>query len=132
MVEVLQSRVLLRPGDMDASLRFYEEQLGLARYREWGRRPHRGVVFFLGGGFLELTERSPSAPPRPPPRGVRLWLQVEDLQHAHDELRDRGVEIEESPERKPWGLLEMAVRDPDGLQLILIETPLDHPLRRRQ
>lgn len=132
MVEVLQSRVLLRPEDMDASLGFYEDRLGLTRYREWGRRPRRGVVFFLGGGFLELTERPPSALPPPPPARVRLWLQVEDLQHAHDELRDRGVEIEEPPERKPWGLLEMAVRDPDGLQLILIETPVDHPLRRRQ
>lgn len=129
MVQVLQSRVLLRPADMDASLRFYEERLGLARYREWGSPPARGVVFFLGGGFLELSESSGAS--RPAPAGVRLWLQVEDLEGAHAELRERGVAVEEPPERKPWGLIEMSVRDPDGLQLILIETPLDHPLRRR-
>lgn len=131
MVEILQSRVLLRPADMDAALEFYERRLGLARYREWGRRPRRGVVFFLGGGFLELTEQAGGGGARPP-AGVRLWLQVDDLQAAHRQLRDRGVAIEEPPERKPWGLLEMRIRDPDGLQLVLIETPLDHPLRRRE
>lgn len=127
MVHVLQSRVLLRPADMDASLAFYEDRLGLARYREWGTRPGRGVVFFLGGGYLELSERGHG----PDPAGVRLWLQVADLEAAHEELRAAGVPVDRPPERKPWGLLEMDVHDPDGLRLVLVETPLDHPLRRR-
>lgn len=128
MVQVLQSRVLLRPADLDTSVRFYEEQLGLARYREWGERPHRGIVYFLGGGFLELNEGGEHVTPQ----GVRLWLQVEDVHAAADELRAVGVRIDEEPERKSWGLIEATVHDPDGLPLVLIETPLDHPLRRRQ
>jgi hypothetical protein len=28
-------------------------------------------------------------------------------------------------------LIEATVHDPDGLPLVIIETPLDHPLRRR-
>ena len=31
---------------------------------------------------------------------------------------------------KPWGLLEMTVRDPVGLGLILVEVPPGHPHRR--
>ncbi|MBV9039833.1 MAG: VOC family protein, partial [Acidimicrobiia bacterium] len=34
-------------------------------------------------------------------------------------------------ERKPWGLREMWIRDPDGLTIVIVEVPEDHPLRRR-
>ncbi len=128
MVQVLQSRVLLRPRDFERSLHFYEEQLGLVRYREWGEQPHRGVVLFLGGGYLELGESGEGEAPR----GARLWLQVADLDDSVAELRSAGITIDEPPEHKPWGLLEAVVRDPDGLRLVLVETPVTHPLRRRQ
>jgi catechol 2,3-dioxygenase-like lactoylglutathione lyase family enzyme len=127
-VDVLQSRVLLRPTDFERSLDFYDEQLGLSRYREWGDAGHRGVVYFLGGGYLELIESGAGEAPT----GVRLWLQVADVHAERDRLAARGVAIAEEPERKPWGLIEMVVEDPDGLPLVIIETPLDHPLRRRQ
>jgi catechol 2,3-dioxygenase-like lactoylglutathione lyase family enzyme len=125
-VHVLQSRVLLRPADFGAAVAFYEHQLGLVRYREWGKPPRRGIVYFLGGGYLELAEGQGERP-----AGVRLWLQVADAQAAAEELAARGVEILEPPERKPWGLIELAVADPDGLPVVVVETPLDHPLRRR-
>ena len=131
-MHVLASRCLLRPGDMDATIDFYEKRLGLVRFREWGDAPHRGIVYFLGGGYLELTETSPGQPRPPRPAGVRLWLQVVDVWEACAELAALGVTIDEPPERKPWGLIEATVHDPDGLPLIIIETPLDHPLRRRE
>jgi catechol 2,3-dioxygenase-like lactoylglutathione lyase family enzyme len=116
---------------MEAAIDFYERRLGLVRYREWGHPPHRGVVFFLGGGFLELTETPPDRPRPPTPVGaVRLWLQVADVRSTRDELAARGVTIEAEPERKPWGLVELVVRDPDGLPVVVVETPPDHPLRR--
>lgn len=127
MVQVLQSRVLLRPQDFDRSVAFYEEQVGLVRYRDWGE-PVSGVVFFLGGGFLELTRGGTATDL---PAGFRLWWQVPDVHAAADELAGRGVEIIHPPERKPWGLIECTVHDPDGTELVLIETPVDHPLRRR-
>jgi predicted enzyme related to lactoylglutathione lyase len=126
-VHILQSRLLLRPADLDRSITFYEGQLGLARYREWGESPHRGVVYFLGGGYLELSEGAGADAPR----GVRLWLQVADATAAHAELLAAGVRIVAPPARKPWGLIELEIDDPDGLRLVVIETPIDHPLRRR-
>lgn len=127
-MHVLQSRILLRPTDFERSIAFYEQQIGLVRYREWGNPPHRGVVYFLGGGFLELAESGRSEPPA----GVRLWLQVADAGAARAELASRGVGIVEEPGIKPWGLVEMLVEDPDGLPLIMVEIPVTHPLRRRQ
>jgi len=61
-MEILSSRVLLRPQDLERSLRFFEDTLGLAVYREWGEGKTRGVVFFLGGGLLEVSSTSPEPP----------------------------------------------------------------------
>ena len=126
-VEILTSRILLHPTDLDRSLRFYEQTIGLAIYREWGTGPSRGVVFFLGGGgLLEVSGRNPE----PPSGATGLVLQVRDLGATRAWLAERGVAVEAEPEHKPWGLLEMTVRDPDGLALIFVEVPPDHPRRR--
>ena len=58
-MEVLSSRVLLRPSDLERSVHFYEETLGLAVYREWGEGRSRSVVFFLGGGLGPLRDGRP-------------------------------------------------------------------------
>ncbi|GHJ42237.1 VOC family protein [Streptomyces sp. TS71-3] len=127
MVHVLSSRTLLRPTDPERSRTFYGEQLGLAVYREFGTGPERGTVYFLGGGFLEVSGRSE----RPPSPGLRLWLQVADVAAAHDELGARGVEIARPPRREPWGLVEMWIKDPDDCDIAVVEVPPDHPLRYR-
>jgi catechol 2,3-dioxygenase-like lactoylglutathione lyase family enzyme len=45
----------VRPSDLDRSLRFYSDLLGLAVYREFGPPDHPGTVFFLGPGLLEVS-----------------------------------------------------------------------------
>ncbi|MEV5978503.1 VOC family protein [Streptomyces sp. NPDC052114] len=127
MVHVLSSRTLLRPADPERSRVFYGRTLGLAVYREFGTGPERGTVYFLGGGFLEVSGRSDA----PPPPGLRLWLQVADVRAAHEELAERGVEVLRPPVREPWGLVEMWIADPDGLEIVLVEVPHDHPIRYR-
>lgn len=127
MVNVLSSRILLSPTDLERSRAFYRDALGLAIYREFGTGPDRGTVFFLGGGFLELSGRCDT----PPGPAARIWLQVPDAAAAHAELREKDVEILREPQREPWGLIEMWVADPDGLKLCMVETPADHPIRHR-
>ncbi|MET8636491.1 VOC family protein [Streptomyces sp. NPDC004096] len=127
MVHVLSSRTLLRPTDPDRSRTFYGEKLGLPVYREFGTGPERGVVYFLGGGFLEVAGHS-EVPPSP---ALKLWLQVPDVAAAHRELADAGVGIVRPPVEEPWGLVEMWIEDPDGTEIVLVEVPADHPLRCR-
>ena len=126
-MEVLSARVILRPVDLERSLRFYGETLGLKIYREYGSGADRGVVFFIGGGYLEVTGR---AAPVDADK-LSLWLQVPDINAVHQQLAAAGVDIDDPPERKPWGLLEMWIRDPDGLTIVIVQVPEDHPLRRR-
>ncbi|WP_330456207.1 VOC family protein [Streptomyces sp. NBC_00820] len=131
MVHVLGSRTLLRPTDPERSRAFYGGQLGLAVYREFGTGPERGTVYFLGGGFLELSGRSEPLPTPSASPAVRLWLQVADAAVAHEELRARDVAIVRPPVKEPWGLVELWIADPDGIPIVLVEVPEDHPLRYR-
>ena len=126
-MDVLASRVLLRPVDTDRSQRFYRDVLGLAVYREFGSAAHRGIVFFLGGGLLEISGTSAA---NVAPANLSLWLQVRDVQAEHQRLTRLGVEIVREPRRESWGLIEMWIADPDGVRIVLVEVPEDHPLRR--
>ncbi|MCV2487883.1 VOC family protein [Geodermatophilus sp. YIM 151500] len=127
VVDVLSSRVLLRPVDPARSRAFYRDVLGLAVHREFGPPDDPGLVFFVGNGLLEVSGRAAE-----PPRGLALWLQVRDLAAEHARLAAAGVDVLVPPRRQPWGLLEMEVADPDGVHLVLVEVPADHPLRRDQ
>lgn len=125
-MEVLSSRVLLRPRDPARSRRFYAETLGLAVYREFGPPDHPGVVFFLGQGLLELSGSSPDgAGP-----GVSLWMQVRDVAREEERLRGAGVTVLREARTEPWGLIELWIADPDGHRIVLVQVPADHPLRR--
>jgi catechol 2,3-dioxygenase-like lactoylglutathione lyase family enzyme len=124
-MDVLSSRILLHPSDLARTRHFYREILGLAVYREFGDPAALGTVFFLGGGFLEVSGSATASVPT-----VALWLQVRDLAAEHERLAAAGAPITRAPELEPWGLREMWLADPDGIRIVLVEIPADHPLRR--
>jgi catechol 2,3-dioxygenase-like lactoylglutathione lyase family enzyme len=126
-MEILASRMLIRPADYERSLAFYRDGIGLAIWREYGA----GTVFFAGQSLIELAGHGrgdgdgdggafPGA----------LWLQVRDIYDAQRELSARGVPIARDARQEPWGLHEMHVVDPDGVTLIFVQVPPEHPLRR--
>jgi catechol 2,3-dioxygenase-like lactoylglutathione lyase family enzyme len=61
-VDVLSSRIWLRPSDLDRSRRFYRDVLGLAIYREFAPADGPGVVFFLGPGLPGSLGTRPALP----------------------------------------------------------------------
>jgi predicted enzyme related to lactoylglutathione lyase len=124
-VEVLSSRILVRPADLGRSRHFYRDVLGLAIYRQFGPPADPGVVFFLGSGFLEVSGHAAGvAGP-----SVMIWLQVRNINAEHERLATAGVRILRKPVTEPWGLTEMWIEDPDGVRIVLVEVPADHPLR---
>lgn len=120
-MEILASRVLLRPADYRRSLEFYRDTLGLAIAREYPG----GTVFFAGQSLIELAGHG-----EPATFSGALWLQVRDVYRTEQDLRDRGVTIGREARQEPWGLHEMQVLDPDGVILIFVQIPAEHPLRR--
>jgi catechol 2,3-dioxygenase-like lactoylglutathione lyase family enzyme len=127
-VEVLSSRILLRPADQSRSQHFYRDVLGLAIYREFGSPADPGVVFFLGTGFLEVS----GSPAGGAGHSLMIWLQVRDIKAEHVRLAAAGVRILREPVTEPWGLTEMWIEDPDGVRIVLVEVPAHHPLRSDQ
>jgi predicted enzyme related to lactoylglutathione lyase len=125
-VDVLSSRILLRPTDLDRSRGFYRDVLGLAVCREFGPPEDPGMVFFLGQGLLEVSGHGAG----PPGDLVMIWIQVRDVRAEHARLAAAGVQIIREPVTEPWGLIEMWIEDPDGIRIVLVEVPAGHPLRR--
>ena len=156
-MEVLSSRLLLRPRNLERSLDFYAGALGLPVYREFGAGRQYGVVFFTGGGYLEVSGELAPGPKRgtttgptdstesgpsdstttgpigagPDASGVALWLQVRDATAEVGRLAAAGVPVVRAVQREPWGLVEGWIEDPDGTRIGIVEVPNDHPLRRR-
>jgi catechol 2,3-dioxygenase-like lactoylglutathione lyase family enzyme len=119
-MEILASRMLIRPVDYQRSLAFYRDNLGLAIARDYGA----GTVFYAGQSLIEIAGHgTPSA-------GGTMWLQVRDIYATEKELAQRGVAIDREARQESWGLHEMHVSDPDGVLLIFVQVPEDHPLRR--
>jgi catechol 2,3-dioxygenase-like lactoylglutathione lyase family enzyme len=107
-------------SDWSRALEFYAETLGMP------------VAFANEAmGWAELaTEGSHLALERAAPddaesrelvgRFLGVSLQVPDVAAAYTELRSRGVDFVEPPERQPWGGTLAHFRDPDGNVLTLL------------
>jgi catechol 2,3-dioxygenase-like lactoylglutathione lyase family enzyme len=96
-VDILSSRILPRPSDLDRSRRFYRDVLGLAIYRKFGPPDDPGAVFFPGPGLLEVSGHATSPPGRP----VMIWIQVRDIHAAHARLAAAAVRIIRDPATEP-------------------------------
>ena len=146
-MDVLTSRTIIHPSDLDRSIAFYGEALNLPVAREFGAGQGRGVVFFAGGGLVEVVggHGAPDDPDDPDDPGpgsddpgrsaeprVALWFQVRDVKATIEDLSSRGVHAVRAPTLEPWGLIEAWIDDPDDLRIHVVEVPADHPLRRDQ
>ena len=125
-MDVLASRIILRPNDPEVSQRFYRDTLGLAVFREFGPAESPGMVFFAGQGLIEVSGRSTA----PGSASTAIWLQVRDVAQEYTRLATAGVQILREPRQEFWGLIEKWIADPDGNRLVLVQIPEDHPLRR--
>lgn len=126
-------RTIIRCRDLAASRRFWEGTLGLTVAREYGTAGTvTGVVLFAGGGHIELTGGgAPERASRMSAGAGSIWLQVADVRAEEARLVAAGAAIDQPAQRMPWGLVECWLADPDGVPIVLVETPPDHPLRRR-
>lgn len=127
-MEILNSRILLHPVDLATSQAFYRDILGLAVYREFGPSHAPGMVFFCGNGLLEVSGHAEAAQHQQ----ISLWFQVRDVAAEYDRLTSRGATALRGPRTEPWGLMEAWIADPDGIEIVLVQIPEDHPLRRDQ
>jgi catechol 2,3-dioxygenase-like lactoylglutathione lyase family enzyme len=128
----------LTVSDLDRSIEFYE-QLGFdvaVRIEEEGEEVERGTgvrdaklrVAMLEGpnSRLELIEYlRPGGGPAPHPNNgigaAHVCLEVEDVDAAVDELRERGIQFLSEPITHESGIRWVYARDPDGITAELLQ-----------
>jgi lactoylglutathione lyase len=112
-------RLEIFPADLNATVRFYVDLLGftLVTDRRGDEQPYlaleRDAVRI--GAAARPGEGSPNQ--RRPPTGVEIVLEVDYLHAERDRIRHAGWPIEEDIVRRPWGLQDFRVTDPDGYYL---------------
>lgn len=53
--------------------------------------------------------------------GLFLYVSVDDVDAAYQELLDKGYRPSSEPKDWPWGNREFVIRDPDGYKLVLFK-----------
>lgn len=119
----------LRTTDLDGSVRFYTEKVGLElefRYEDF----YAGVRASGGGFHLKQVDA-----PDPSIEFVRegghlhLYLSVEDVDAFAGRLRAAGVSLVRPPCDTDWGTRELVFED-DQVHTIYAGMPIEGPARR--
>lgn len=106
-------------ADMDESIKFYTEVLGLEIASRHNPRPGVSITLLKGEGegVIELIEEAGSS------RETGLFsvgMEVEDVSAAVEEIRSRGARITREPTPIEVGTLAF-LEDPNGVQIALIQ-----------
>ena len=119
---------MLRVGDLDASIRFYTEQLGMKLLRRNDYPDGKFTLAFVGYGdesdhtVLELTYNWGRDAYTLGDAFGHVALGVSDIYAACDRLRAGGVKITREPGPMKHGTTVIAfVEDPDGYKIEFIQ-----------
>jgi lactoylglutathione lyase len=119
---------MLRVGDLDRSLRFYTEVLGMKLLRRNDYPDGKFTLAFVGYGaesdaaVLELTYNWGVEKYEPGTGYGHVAVAVDDAYKACDEVRKRGGKVTREAGPMKHGTTVIAfVEDPDGYKIELIE-----------
>ena len=120
---------MLRVGDLERSLAFYRDLLGMQLLRKKDYPSGRFTLAFVGYGgeaetaVLELTHNWDTDRYEIGTGFGHVALGVDDVYRTCTELRDKGARIVREPGPMKHGTTEIAfVEDPDGYRVELIQT----------
>ncbi|HSA86980.1 MAG TPA: VOC family protein [Nitrospira sp.] len=116
----------MRVSDLDETIRFYTEILGL-EVIERKTSPRGSHLAFLkvpnSDELIELTSFPPSGPVKVQEDLVHLAFQVDNLDEAIVSLNAMGVKITDGPTKTSSGSRFIFIDAPDGYEIELIERP---------
>lgn len=119
---------MIRVGDLDRSIRFYTDVLGMRLLRKKDYPGGRFTLAFVGYGaetdhaVIELTHNWDTAHYEPGNGFGHIALEVEDAYDACDRIRQRGGRVVRDAGPMKHGSTVIAfVEDPDGYKIELIQ-----------
>jgi catechol 2,3-dioxygenase-like lactoylglutathione lyase family enzyme len=107
--------VMLGVREMERSLAFYRDALGLAVQFASGE-----FTFLSAGGISVVLRTAAGLEPAADGRWSELVFHVEDIDAAHRQLRERGVAFRVEPRIVTGDQLAADFRDPDGHVLSIL------------
>ena len=131
-MQIRQFRVVLKAKNFDRTCRFYGEVLSLPRLQSWDGDEGRGALFQAGGGVIEVLGRPREAGPvgydedfdyQGPVHKLVVSLVVPSAEKAYEQLLFRDKNIAGGLTRTPDGARAFATNDPDGVKILLSESP---------
>jgi lactoylglutathione lyase len=118
----------MRVSDLDQTIRFYTDVLGL-EVLERKTSPRGSQLAFLkvpnSEELIELTSFPPSGPVTVQEDLVHLAFQVENLDDTIASFNAKGIKVTDGPTRTSSGSRFIFIDAPDGYEVELIERPLD-------
>lgn len=118
---------MFRVGDLDKSLHFYTEVMGMKLLRTSKNEQYRYTLAFVGYGdeeestVIELTYNWDTDKYDLGTGYGHIAIEVEDVYSSCDQLRAAGAKITREPGPVLGGSTEIAfVEDPDGYKIELI------------
>ena len=111
----------IHTADLERSVRFYEEVLGMKTARRFPAGPNMEIAFMADGpAEIELICDKGAEPPiygEWPSLGIALY----DLDQAMEDMKAKGVEIISGPFQPNPNTRFFFIHDPDGVNLEIIE-----------
>ena len=116
----------MRVSDLDQTIRFYTDVLGL-EVLEQKTSPRGSQLAFLkvpnSEELIELTSFPPSGPVKVQEDLVHLAFQVENLDDTIASFNAKGVKVTDGPTTSSSGSRFIFIDAPDGYEIELIERP---------
>lgn len=104
----------LRTTDLERSIRFYTEKVGLELEFRYGDF-YAGIRSSGGGFHLKRVDvPDPSVPFVDEGGHLHLYLGVDDVDHFAEQLRASGVELVQPPCDTAWSTRELVFHDDQG------------------
>jgi catechol 2,3-dioxygenase-like lactoylglutathione lyase family enzyme len=123
-------RACIRAYDLDRSLEFYRDLLGLPVVTRWDREEGAGALLDAGGGgLLELVGKPRGMKTRgawdfiPPVAKFELIFEVPDVDARHAALVGAGGEPQSAPAPTSWGGRMFTILDPDETSVVFLTLP---------
>lgn len=116
----------MRVSDMDQTIKFYKDVLGL-EVLERKTSPRGSHLAFLkvpnSEELIELCSFPPSGPVKVQEDLVHLAFEVDNLDDTIRTLEAKGIKITDGPTRSSSGSRFIFIDAPDGYEIELIERP---------